>query len=162
MDTFNIASAQSVVGKTYGVPNFIWSCGDDFRKGFIDSTFSLCGTVDVQQCIVYITNSSEKFIRDLCDLVGFYGIACTVKIGDTVNVLVCDADLFSRTFSCCDIGKRVLLGLIPHKKHGMVGTVEVADCQSTGLCEDVWGITVYDDTNVFALSHCITGNCGGE
>jgi hypothetical protein len=37
--------------------------------------------------------------------------------------------------------------------------VMIADVTDTGLREDVWDITVHDDTHCFQLAHCITGNC---
>lgn len=41
-------------------------------------------------------------------------------------------------------------------------SIEVKSVNLTDLKEDVWDIRVYDDDHVFALQHCITGNCGEQ
>lgn len=74
MDSFGVGH------KSKGLPAEIWtSCSEEFRIGFIDGIFSADGTVDSSYSTaqIVINQSNEKLIRDISELLGFYGIKNT-------------------------------------------------------------------------------------
>jgi hypothetical protein len=163
------AKFQTVENNTYGLPESIWSDSEDFRKGFVDGCFSLVGGIDEDKGIAYITNKSETFIRDLWDLLGFYGISSSVKTDlktDTgikiLPMVIFETTMFNNVFSITNDAKRNILNNLPSFDISGLGVVEIIGCVKTELEEDVWDVTVYDDTHTFSLSHCFTGNCGEQ
>lgn len=169
MSKFGLATEKETQEKTYGVPQAVWTGTEDFRRGFIDALYSFVGGVDKKQGLAFLPSPSERFTRDVWDLLGFYGVASTVKIGektsdgeDIVPLVVFEADIFSQMFRVTNKKKQDVLDKLEHRKQDIVGEIEVASCKLTELKEDVWDVAVYDSAHLFALSHCFTGNCGEQ
>jgi hypothetical protein len=169
MSKFGLPTEKEVKDKTYGVPQAVWTGTEDFRHGFIDALYSFVGGIDEKQGLAFIPSPSETFVRDVWDLLGFYGVASTIKIGektedgkDIVPLVVFEGDIFSQMFRVTIKEKQDVLDKIEHKKQDAIGEIEVSSCELTDLKEDVWDVTVYDTAHMFALSHCFTGNCGEQ
>lgn len=169
MSRFGLPTENEVRDKTYGVPKNVWTGTEDFRRGFIDGLYSYSGGIDENKGLAYISSSSETFVRDIWDLLGFYGVYSTQHavessedVKDTVPLVVFDGDIFSQMFRITSKEKQDILDNIDHKKHDLIGEIEISKCELTDLKEDVWDVTVYDKSHMFALSHCLTGNCGEQ
>jgi hypothetical protein len=158
-----VATPDEVKNSTFGLPSSIWTNSEEFRKGFIDAIFAISGIVQTDS-ILYISSRSEKFVRDLSDLFGFYGIGSSVKLnirakeGHALPPLIAFENTpFYKIFYVTDDNKREQ---IKNCKQTTIKTnFAIDECVKTNLREDVWDITVYDDTHTFRLSHCFTGNC---
>ena len=166
MDTFGISSIDNVKNKTFGVPKAVWTGSEDFRAGFIDGIYSMCGGINEHHILGYIPSASETFVRDICDLLGFYGIASTVRVEEKstggenmLPLILFEADLFSQMFHITHKKRQNLLDDVEHKNQNSIGEIEVASCVPTTLKDTMYSIIVYDSSHMFALSHCLTGNC---
>ena len=49
--------------------------------------------------------------------------------------------------------KRKVLNDIPSKEQELVGKIQIIKCEIDSK-EDVWSITVFDEQNMYQLSHC--------
>ncbi len=135
----------------YDAPSLVWTGSNAFRRGFIQGVCSITGDdfpdANVQArdvCTVY--NASKKFISGLMDLFGFYGMMpCIGENPTTLSFLK-------------DHCRNVVLG----KQVDRTGIIKVVSCRPTNMRESVWDVSVFDDHHAFALSHCITGNCGEQ
>lgn len=158
MEKFGVSTVCDVNNKTYGVPEAVWTDSEDFRRGFIDSVYSINGNLTEDKLLGFISSTCETYVRDLWDLFGFYGINSTVKTTDknSLPLVVFDADMFSYNFIVTDVDKQYELNKIKHRPYEPVGEIGIVDCTLTNLKEDVWTIYVYDETNMFSLSHCFT------
>lgn len=167
MSKFGLPTEKAVNDKTFGAPLAVWTGSEDFRHGFIDGLYSLVGGVDIKKGLAYIPSESKTFVRDIWDLLGFYGIASTTNnIGETgynkdiAPLVVFECDIFSQIFYITNKEKQAVLDKLEHRKQNVIGEIEVSSCELTDLKEDVWDVAVYDTEHMFALSHCFTGNCG--
>lgn len=169
MSKFGLSTGKEVKDKTYGVPQAVWTGTEDFRRGFIDALFSFVGGIDEKQGLAFIPSPSETFVRDVWDLLGFYGVASTAKFREKtedgkviVPLVMFEGDIFSQIFHVTNKEKQDVLEKLDHRKQNIIGEIEVASCELTELKEDVWDVAVYDTSHLFALSHCFTGNCGEQ
>lgn len=170
--------------KEFGLPEKIWNeCSEEFRKGFIDALISSDGSVDVTtKKKILISSSREKLVKDLQELLGFYGITTFIhhniqKGNKFPNGIIYDKEYHSYVLS---FSKRTSLihfnnhFSIKHEKKRMRlcamvkdvnivpnlnGEMKIISVEKTNLKEDVWDIVVYDDTHCFQISQVITGNC---
>ena len=65
--------------------------------------YSTNGIYQSDSNVCLMTNKSETLIRDLWDLLGFYGIASTVKIAKEQNqphIILFESRTFSKVFPC--------------------------------------------------------------
>ena len=131
--------------------------------------YSSVGGIYKKQGLAFIPSTSETFVRDVWDLLGFYGVASTTEIGEKtedgkniVSYVVFESDVFSQMFRVTSKEKQDVLDNIEHSKQNARGEIEVSSCKLTELKEDVWDVAVYDTAHMFALSHCFTGNCGEQ
>lgn len=171
-----------IKNKREGIPDSIWTTASEhFRKGFIDGLFSSDGCVDKRKqyknCItITLTSAHYKLISEVQSLLGFYGITgklysklseskfpnkknyykkyqrYDLKIMSQNHVMQ-----FSKTFSLSHTKKNE--NLLKVKSNNIKTYLKVKDVKKTEIKEDVWDITVYDDTHCFQLAHSITGNC---
>ena len=169
--------------KSLGLPSKIWTdCSEEFRKGFIDGLFSSDGSVDISSKVrPLISSSHNKLVYDLQEMLGFYGIKTSIKNTITkgsrtfpngktydkqysYNVLrINDSDSinhFNYIFSISHTMKQARLRSFgDHYIPTFQRTIKIKSVILTDIKEDVWDISVYDETHCFQLSSCITGNC---
>lgn len=170
-----------------GIPEAIWKGGsEDLRRGFIDGLFSSDGCVecrDNRSSRVVLSSSRDSLMRDVADLLGFYGIPTTVSRVEvfptfpngkkydrqyfitTLRLRVAGSYRFSKLFRLTQQEKQAKLGTLAKKYESKFGggdassLVKVKSVKPTDLVEDVWDIGVYADDHCFRLAHCVTGNC---
>lgn len=166
----NLQEKFGYTTKDRGLPKSVWKDGtEDFRKGIIDGLFSSDGHVeDVKKRISFCTKH-EKLAKDVSDLIGFYGIKNSIKCSETKEGFVrYDVRItenrsiiqFKKIFTLTheDKQKRILEYEYPYgiKEDN---TIEIVGVELSEVKEDVWDISVYDETHCFQISQCITGNC---
>lgn len=164
-----------VGGKKEGIPSSIWTtASEDFRKGFIDGLYSSDGCVGDRLSLV---SAHKTLLEDVQTLLGFYGINGTIQSKEVNGVFPngkdygktyqfnqfrigpnSDFNHFGDTFSLSLSRKNVKLQT---KRAGRRrGLMQVKEVRLTNLKEDVWDITVHDNTHCFQLAYSMTGNCG--
>ena len=166
MNQFGIADPNEVNEHVHGLPQLMWTGSEDFRKGFINAFYSMCGRYDKGANFGTITTHSTNIIEDLWDLFGFYGISSTIKResvdargAKTFPVLLFNVGLFSIVFNSADSDKQKKLSSLNHKENSPVGEIEIISCELTSIKEDVYDIVVYDNNHMYSIPHCLTGNC---
>lgn len=167
------------------LPRWCWAGGTEaFRRGVVDGLFSSDGDIDTDGVIPRIkigSQSCERLVRETSELLGFYGIrshvnsrvhtsrtpngnvytgiAWTVRINGTLGV-----KHFWHVFGPLTCGRKSYpleeFYTVETPRSRDVNRVKVASVELTDLCEDVWDVTVHDQTHCFTLASCITGNCG--
>ena len=172
---------KGFIGKKYGLPKFVFEkASEEFRKGLIDGLFSADGCISLDDYTISLTSSHEKLANDVSELLGFYGIKTqitkTIINGRTFpNGKFYDREFisyhlrirdysskkhFRKLFKLSNVRKQSILNEIPEVKEKWINDfVKIVGIEYTGIEEDVWDISVYDDTHCFQLAHCITGNC---
>jgi hypothetical protein len=164
--------------KSAGLPAAVWKSSEKFRKGIVDALFSSDGSVDVSKRRILFTSKHEKLVSDLSELLGFYGIKNTIrkttrtmslngnpekdytrydlKIQDQASILH-----FRNIFSLSVGYKQEKLDSLAWKRVPFANhdKIKVVSVEKTDLKEDVWDISVFDETHCFQIAHCITGNC---
>lgn len=173
--------------KENGLPDTIWTCSEQMRLGFVDGILSADGSVNNSltspNMIVCFSSSREKMVNDLSDLLGFYGIKTSRYhyIQDGSKAKFPNGKSYNRSYHCYllrlmgkDSGThflRVFALSHQHKQQrlerwtddGFIPsfqrTIKVDSVEETGLQEDVWDLSVRDNTHCFQIPHCITGNC---
>ncbi|HMP39992.1 MAG TPA: ATP cone domain-containing protein [Roseiflexaceae bacterium] len=172
--------------KADGLPSSIWKeASEDFRKGFIDGLFSSDGSIDLSKqpgySVAVLVSAHKKLIDDVSTLLGFYGIKTSVRESYNVSRFpnardyereyvrydlsisgLNDIAHFRSLFHLSHTAKQTKLdsGKPREKSHFGTDSVKIVAVEATDLREDVWDISVFDDTHCFQLAHCITGNCG--
>lgn len=170
--------------KKYGLPDVVWNQGsEEFRKGLIDGLISSDGSVDVKHNRIQFTSSCKKLVNDLSELLGFYGIRNNIGMIKRDNILFSNNKIYDKTyklyylnitkssslhfrniFNLSNKDKKKKLDMITEMKKSSTRNnhCSVIKVEETNLFEDVWDITVFDNTHTFKLSNCITGNCGEQ
>jgi len=164
--------AFGVVDKNVGLPKAVWAEGsENYRKGLIDGLFSSDGHVEKNKKRITLTSSRRKLIDDVSELLGFYGIKTTIKSSTTKldNKEYVRYDLrinenqsikqFMSLFTLSVKHKQEELDSYKFKNTKDNNQVEVLFVEETNLNEDVWDISVHDETHCFQLSKVVTGNC---
>jgi len=172
---------RGFINKKYGLPKFVFEeASEEFRKALIDGLFSSNGCISSGNII--FTSSQKKLAEDVSSLLGFYGIKNNITkkiVGSnfpngkdygkeyiSYRVIVSESKSklhFAKLFRLSNKIKQSLLEEIrDSSRHwfSKSNCIKVISIEETQLKEDVWDITVYDDTHCFQLSQCITGNCG--
>jgi len=161
-----------IVDKNVGLPNAVWVNGsEEYRKGIIDGLFSSDGHVSKNKKRIGLTSKHLKLINDVSELLGFYGIKTTIKssISKLNGKEFVRYDLrinenqsikqFISIFKLSVSHKQDRLDSYKFKNTKDNNQVEVISIEETDLYEDVWDISVQDDTHCFQLSKVVTGNC---
>lgn len=166
------------------LPTSIFSSkySEDYRKGFMDATFSADGNVEVVQSgcgiRVCLSSSSRERISDMADLLGFYGIKTSItsdtREGNFPNGKNYDKEYecHSLRFSSIDSVKyftNLVTLTVQHKQDRLenikncqsklLGKVRILSVEPTDIYEDVWDIGVYNENHTFRVSQGYTGNC---
>ncbi len=159
------------------LPDLVWTGSEDFRKGIIDGLISSDGYIDsTKGGRIGFGSKHKSLVQDVQDLFGFYGIpmSCEYKItnatfpngnsgkyeyyasrslGGTASAIH-----FSSVFNLTNSRKNEkLIGI--KSKRVVLPKLRVKNVELTDLQEDVWDLTVYDDTHSFRLPAVVTGNC---
>lgn len=171
------------------IPSSLMSSGDSYIKGFIDGIYSSDGCIsfndNAKSPRIALVNKHLDIITAISDILGFYGIKSIIakqvqtdvhfpngKNYDknytryTLYVTGHHAVKFAKTFRLTNDDKQSNLNRVLNyhtsRKNVDENLIRVISVEPTDMYEDVWDITVYDDTHCFALAHCITGNCGEQ
>lgn len=176
-------SKFGVSKKEDGLPKIIWNkASEDFRKGLIDGLFSSDGHVAKPGRRITLTTKHLKLAADVSELLGFYGIRAHTKNSITKNAKFPNGKTYHKEYSRYDVcitnkpdlshfknvfnlslkKKQQRLEQYEWSNRSTSNYVEVSEIILSEIKEDVWDISVYDDTHCFQLSHCITGNCGEQ
>jgi hypothetical protein len=166
-------------GKHVGLPIVVWKeASEEFRRGLIDGLFSSDGCFGDG---VSMSTAHEALARDVSDLLGFYGIKTTVKKVVRSDIEFPNGKTYDKEYTLWYVQVRHhtsvvrfyrLFGLSHVEKQSAlarhasrnvtptyVGKTRVSSVELTDLQEDVWDISVADETHCFQLAHCVTGNC---
>lgn len=164
-----------IEGKKIGLPKSIWTtASEDFRKGFIDGLFSSDGCVSDR---LVLTSSHKKLVEEVQALLGFYGINGIIRSSRSVSSFPNGKDYkktyqrhdlrinaqtniahFAQVFTLSHQKKNEKLQLV--KANRVRGLLRIKEIRLTDLKEDVWDVSVYDNTHCFQLAYSMTGNCG--
>ena len=161
------------------IPTSIWKdASEDFRKGFLDAIFSSDGTVEsnYKSAKVRLTSSKELFIRDVSEMLGFYGIKNNIHSGryklnnknfDRFTLDITSRENISHFKSLFKLSVKHkqdrLFDVSDAKVKPLWGSVyKILSIKKTEIHEPVWDIRVMDNTHCFQISHVITGNCAEQ
>ena len=163
-------------GKTK-LPSLVWTGTEEFRKGVIDGLISSDGTIDKKSGRIGFGSKNKSLVNDVQDLLGFYGVpmSCEYRIINATfpngssgkyDYYVCRSiggtsltAHFSSVFDLTNIRKNDILKSVVAKRT-YLPKLKVVNVELTELKEDVWDLSVYDDTHCFRLPGVVTGNCG--
>lgn len=158
--------------KENGLPLAVWEHGSEmFRKGIIDGLFSSDGHVANDKKRITLTSKHKKLVNDVSELLGFYGIKTTIKesLGKLDDKEFIRYDLrinenqsikqFMSIFELSVDYKQERLDNYKFKNTAENNQIEVLSVEETDIYENVWDISVFDETHCFQLSKVITGNC---
>lgn len=182
----NLSTVFGVTKKEDGLPVSVWQSGDEFLKGFIDGLFSSDGFVTKTGNRIILTTKHKRIAEDVADLMSFFGIKSTIRFTTSENPRFPNGERYYKTFERYDVsidgyvnvsnfGKIFSLSdpikqanleksfnYKPSRKTADEELTRVVSVERTDLKENVWDISVYDDTHCFYINHCITGNCGEQ
>ncbi len=175
-----------LTAKEEGLPLSIWStASEEFRIGFLDGLFSSDGHVEISKkrsfARIRLTTSREKIAKDVSDLLGFYGIKTAVRSRTRSGNEFPGGKIYDRSYTSYEVSiegsadvehfgklirlthqvKRERIESVKgkHKFDVENSNIEIISIEKTELKQDVWDISVGDDTHCFQLAHCVTGNC---
>ncbi len=173
-----------VFGKKKGLPDTIYTTSSEqFRKGFVDAMISSDGTIDTYNNVrIGLRTAHKNLANEFSELLGFYGLKTSIDKSEINGVFPNGKDYgktytswnvrisakshtkhFSNIFSLSHPRKsKALSENVSSPKYDMISdnSIKIASVELTDLKEDVWDISVFDETHCFQLAHCITGNCG--
>ena len=173
-DTYQITNKNEL-------PKTLFSSNEEFRKGFIDGLFSSDGSMSSTgkntEKVLKFTNKTEGVVKDIACILSFYGLKSSIS---SSTILLNDKtftrhDLklngvstrdFASIFKFSHIEKQEKLlniykkGIYENRKYRNKQYAKIKTVELTNLKEDVWDITVFDNTHCFYTENCITGNCG--
>lgn len=140
----------------------------------------------LSHCYLNLTTSHKKMSEDIQRLLSFYGISSQVGVSHTseasfpnkkkydrgytrydLRISGSSAKKFAQCFTLSSARKQSFLDEINSKslefgKKNFRGTHEylvVKSVEQTDIAEDVYDITVFDDTHTFFMESGLTGNC---
>jgi len=161
------------------LPDAVWNgASEEYIKGMIDGLFSSDGSVECASSEKRISffSSRESLVKDLKELLGFYGIKTSIYLPKKRGFKKGDDKVFQQYVlriteneSLMHFKKLFKLS-VKHKqdrldeyviKHHFKGAdlIEICDVGLSDVHEDVWDISVQDTSHAFQLSGAITGNC---
>jgi len=164
-----------IVDKNVGLPKAVWENGsEEYRKGLIDGLFSSDGNISKTQKRITLTSSHKKLIDDVSELLGFYGVKTKIKHKkskldgydnefDRYDLKICEGASikhFRNLFKLSNKYKQDILDSYEFR-YNIVDPkqIEVESVELTNIKENVWDISVYDETHCFQISKVVTGNC---
>lgn len=158
--------------KKEGLPSKIWNdVTKEFTYGFLDGLFSADANVE-KNGRVDLCTAHEKLAKDVSELLGVLGIISNIQMRHSkLNGYEKEYTRYDVRFSGVQLRdkltlsskfKQEVLNKIPETAIFKSDFRKVLSVVETDLKEDVWDITVYDDTHCFSLSNVITGNCNEQ
>lgn len=185
LDTY--MKSYGVSHKSNGLPSKIWTeCSEDFRRGFVDALISADGCIEsnYKSAKIVLSQSNKKLIDDMGELLGFYGIKCSFSEIELENAKFPNDKVYNRSYHRYTLTVstrqsiehfRNLFRLTHSEKQEKLNSIssdsvkplwgktrEIVSVELTDIYEDVWDVTVFDETHCFQLSHVITGNCAEQ
>jgi len=161
--------------KSKGLPIGIWKdWSEQMIRGFIDGLFSSDGHVPLDMHGVVLTSSNYQLIKDVQDLLGFYGIKSSFRKKTQKGIMFpngySDKEYTVYTIRTTVQGRKKMSSIfklsVEHKQKNLTLSikekpefVKVQYAKRTELHEDVWDISVKDETHCFHLPQVTTGNC---
>ena len=165
------------------VPETVFLGNNQYVSGFISGVFSSYGSFRKNGNRITLTNKSIKFLEDVRSMLMFYGIESSIRKtisrssfsnGKDCNKEYTRFDLiiskvgcvkFSKTFQMKVRYKQEILDTYKNATHrGSENNKEfksIVSVEKTEKIEDVYDITVFDDTHTFICEGgIVTGNCG--
>lgn len=182
----NLSEKFKIDKKEKGLPPTVWNSGGDYIKGLIDGLISSDGFVSKTSNRIVYTTKHLRLAEDVSTLLSIYGIKSRVRRQEATKVkfpngkdyvkiyerydLTIDgyhARNFGRIFKLSHPRKQKLLQkIIKEYKSSRAlpdnELIRIKSVEKTTIKEDVWDISVYDDTHTFYINHCVTGNCGEQ
>ena len=172
---YEYLSKFGTLNKSEGLPKSIWVNGsENYRKGIIDGLFSSDGNVSKNQKRITLTTKHFKLANDVSELLGFYGIKSKIKKSST-KLEGYDSEFVRYDLRICETASikhfREIFKLTNKYKQDILDSYEfrynifdrkqikVESVELTDIYEDVWDISVFDETHCFQISKVITGNC---
>ncbi|MCB1713450.1 MAG: hypothetical protein KDH96_13570, partial [Candidatus Riesia sp.] len=171
--------------KREGLPDITWVSNDKFIKGLIDGLFSSDGSVDDKRNVITFTTTHKKLAKDVHSLLSFYGIKSYLleserknpfnkdKVSYRYDIKITNKFIikFDNFFKLSNINKQSRINNIlksnnlgKYSKNSDILSnrdyLVVKDVTPTDIYEDVYDITVYDDTHTFQTEVGFTSNCG--
>lgn len=162
--------------KKEGIPKSVWTGNKEFIKGFVDGLFSSDGHVEfhnnLAKCRIVLVTAKENLAKDVRQLLNFYGIktvlAHNIRNGYhryDITVAGTATLKFAKIFKLSNVKKQKRIdNIVNLSKKDMYANdrnyLVVKSVEKTELYEDVYDITVSDNTHTFLTEAGITGNCG--
>jgi ribonucleoside-diphosphate reductase alpha chain len=166
-------------GKKNGLPECIWTASEDFILGYLDGLFSSDGHVCIRKTdsknsgnYVNLTTCHEKLAFDVKKLLRCIGVSCQVR----KSISLLNGKSFVRyDVNICEAQSKKLgtkLSLTHLRKHEALQTIvnqqlktekdylRIVNVEATEIYEDVYDITVDDNTHTFLTEYGFTSNCG--
>lgn len=167
---------MGVEKKEFGLPSGIWTdWTEECRRGFIDGLISSDGHVPKDSHGISLVSSKIKLIKDVQDLLGFYGIKSSLTKRENKNVKFPNGKVYEKTYTNYILRTTVsgrkkfqeIFNLsVKYKQTELERPIKTDEefiklrsVRLTNIQEDVWDISVYDDTHCFQLPQVTTGNC---
>lgn len=176
--------SMGALSKNDGIPNIVWTENNSFTKSFIDGLYSSDGCISYYtkagKKIYELTLSSSRFkiVEDLKKLLAFYGISVrTCKTQVELNgkfftrfdskITGYNIVRFSNAFSLSHKEKQFKLEeaskyIIENSNRNKNEYLRIESVTLSNIIEDVFDITVHDDTHTFLMETGITGNCAEQ
>jgi ribonucleotide reductase alpha subunit len=165
--------AMSRIEEEEGLPEELWKSNHDYVSGAMDICLRAYGSVHITDelsttAIRFLTNS-DKLATELRKLLHLYGVRSTLGTGrqgekHLVQITGMYAHKFAEAFRVDSKLFSKQLMQIKKKDTSVYKTPRhyliVDEVIDTDQFEDVYDLTVYDDTNTFLTEFGITGNCG--
>jgi hypothetical protein len=160
-----------IIDKNIGLPKAVWVGSEDYRKGLIDGLFSSDGNISKDGKRITLVSKHKKLVDDVSELLGFYGIKTVIresisKLNDKTyqryDLRISENQSIKQFMSIFKLTvkhKQNILDNYVFKNTKINNQVEVISVEETEIYEDVWDISVYDETHCFQLSKVVTGNC---
>lgn len=155
------------------LPQDIWRSNHDYVSGALDICLRAYGTVQITDNLnttaIRFLIESEGLANDIRKLLHLYGVRSTLgegRQGDKhlIQITGMYAHKFAEAFRVDSKMFAAQLRQVKEKDTSSYKTprhyLTVDEVIATDKFEDVYDLTVYDDTNTFLTEFGITGNCG--
>lgn len=170
------------------IPSGVWISNSEFIKGFVDGIFSSDGHISLKMKSLVLSSSRIGLLKDVQKLLCFFGIRSQIytykrpssfKKGEKSSskrlytscklvVSTKHAQKFASIFTLTHKSKQDRLSYLLNSDVGKYGKkcfgnreyLVVREVIPTDIYEDVYDVTVDDDTHTLSTECGITSNCG--